>query len=210
MIVVHGSGGLDDRNVRWARWFRENGIATFQIDYFGPRGVSASSSFQPTPVHDSYDALRLLATHPKIDPTRIGIIGFSRGGNIALETANATAADAGGYRFAGHVALYPSCGLVGVREGGSGAPVLVLVGTRDDLVPVFQCELMAESARARGRDVVLKVYEGAYHSWDGDFNGEWFQRSINRSYRMYSDQSITRQSEKDVLEFLNNTLMRAR
>jgi dienelactone hydrolase len=50
-----------------------------------------------------------------IDPKRIGIIGFSRGANIALGTANATAEDAGGHSFAAHVALSES-GQAGARR----------------------------------------------------------------------------------------------
>lgn len=206
MIIAHASGGLDGRNERWARFLREHGIATFQIDYFGPRAVTAHSVFQPLPVHDAYDALRLLATHPRIDPTRIGIIGFSRGANIALLAANAGAETAGGHRFAAHVALYPSCAMARLWKGGSGAPVLLLAGSRDDLVPVSECERLAEAARSVGREITLTVYDGAYHGWDGDTRGVWFHRAINRSYTMLPDESVTARSRKDVLAFLQQAL----
>ena len=206
MIVAHASGGLDRRNERWASFLRQQGIATFQIDYFGPRGVTPTSAFQPLPVHDAYDALRLLATHPKIDATRIGIIGFSRGASMALQTTNADAGDTGSDRFAAHVALYPTCTFASVLRGGSGAPVLILVGTHDDLVSVSDCERVAKAGRAEGRDVTLKVYEGAYHGWDGDTSGVWFHRAINRSYTMIPDSKVTAESRKDVLEFLQRAL----
>lgn len=206
MIIAHASGGLDRRNERWASYLRAQGIATFQIDYFGPRGVTPTSTFQPLPAHDAYDALRLLATHPKIDATRIGIIGFSRGANIALITANADTGDTGGHRFAAHVALYPSCNMARVGKGGSGAPVLVLVGSRDDLASVTDCEWLVKIGHAEGRDVALKVYEGAYHGWDGDTSGVWYHRAINRSYTMIPDSKVTAESRKDVLEFLQRAL----
>jgi len=54
-----------------------------------------------------------LATDPRIDPTRIGHIGFSRGGAIALHSAvepMRQAVIAGAEpKYATHVAVYPPC-----------------------------------------------------------------------------------------------------
>lgn len=206
MIIAHASGGIDARNLRWAAFLRDHGIATFQLDYFGPRGVSATSASQPIPTYDAYDALRLLATHPMIDATRIGIIGFSRGAQIALWTANAPASLTGRHRFAAHVALYPSCGMASVDKGGSGAPVLVLVGTLDETTSVRSCERLVEDARAAGRDATLTVYEGAHHGWDGDYMGLWFHPALGRSYYMAPNQAVTERSRRDVLSFLQRVM----
>lgn len=195
MIIAHASGGTDARDERWARFLTGNGIAAFRIDYFGPRGITAHSRFQPVPHHDAADALRLLSTHPRIDPKRIGIIGFSRGANIAVHAANTEG-------FAAHVGLYPSCMAVSVNRGGSKAPVLILVGGLDDLVPVSSCDFMVRQARQDKRQVELKVYEKAHHGWDGDFSGVFHHRAINKSYRLQPDRQVTEQSRADVLEFL--------
>lgn len=87
------------------------------VDSFTPRNVRETATDQarlPTAanVADALAALRLLATHPRIDPDRIGIIGFSKGGQVALYTAlepfrRAVIDD--DRRFAAHVALYPYC-----------------------------------------------------------------------------------------------------
>lgn len=202
MVIAHGSGGLDWRSRRWARFFQDQGIATFMIDYFTPRGVFGNSKFQPIPLKDADDALHLLATHPRIDPKRIGIIGFSRGAHLAYEAANGGGTESKGVHFAAHVALYPSCDQLGVGAKGLSAPVLLLLGELDTVVPFVQCELLADRIRERGGQVKVKVYEGAYHGWDGDYTGDYFQPSIKRTYRLQADLNITQQSRLDVIEFL--------
>ena len=60
IVIAHASGGLGEQSERWARFFRERGgIATFKIDYFGPRGIRADSAVQPVPTNDTIDALHL-------------------------------------------------------------------------------------------------------------------------------------------------------
>lgn len=202
MIIAHASGGMDQRNERWAQFLRANGMATFVLDYFGPRGVYAESASQPTPTKDLLDTLQLLSTHPRIDPARIGVIGFSRGANMAMEAASMTARD--GTALAASVALYPSCWNVNFKREPSQVRVLLLAAGKDDLVPVAQCEVLAERGRDLGRDVTLKVYENACHGWDGDANIVWFHRAVNRSYTMCTDARITKESQQDVLAFLKN------
>lgn len=199
MIIAHASGGLDQRSERWASFLRANGIATFVLDYFGPRGITADSTKQPTPTMDVIDSLQLLTTHPQIDLARIGVIGFSRGADMALESANIRAS---GAALAAHVALYPVCTFARLARGGSGAPILLLSAGKDDLVPSVHCEVLAERGKDNGRDVTFKLYENACHGWDGDVNISWFHRAANRTYTMCTDAQVTKQSQEDVLAFL--------
>jgi dienelactone hydrolase len=206
MIVAHGSGGLDARSPQWSDYLRKQGIATLMIDYFGPRGVTWNSRTQPTPVSDIHDALRLLASHPAIDRTRIGVIGFSRGGVLAIEAANADPQDIGGLRYAAHVALYPPCISASVRRRGPGAPILVLIGSKDDVAAEPQCEYVVDSARRAGHDAKLIVYEGGYHGFDAGHSGIVTNRASGVSYRMHPDSAITRRAREDVRIFLGSAL----
>lgn len=205
IVLAHASGGLDARVDRWVAFFRGQGIATLAIDYFGPRGITANSATQPIPTHDTYDALRLLGSHPLIHPDRIAIIGFSRGGNLVLNAADMGTYEASGRQFAGYIALYPSCGVTNIRKG-NGAPVLIMLGDRDDLVPVVQCEALVENARNKGRSVELKIFEGGYHGWDGDYSGIWYHRALNASYTLHADNRITELSRQEAMHFLNPLL----
>jgi dienelactone hydrolase len=207
VIVAHASGGVDNRSERWARFLRDQGFATFKLDYFSPRGIDRHSAHQPEPVEDVFAALRLLATHPRIDPARIGVIGFSRGANMALTAAGIHwERYAGGNRFAAHVALYPTCWRFADLEARPRTPILVLIGSKDDLASADQCQQVVDQIRSKGPDASVKIYQGAYHGWDGDTTGVWYHRAINRSYEMRADLAVTRQSRQDVLEFLKRAL----
>jgi dienelactone hydrolase len=65
-----------------------HGIAAFILDSFTGRGITSTNSDQDqlsrlVGVLDAYRALDLLGSHPRIDPARVLIMGFSRGGGAA-------------------------------------------------------------------------------------------------------------------------------
>ena len=140
---------------------------------------------------DAYGALAYLRARPDIDGKHIGIMGGSHGGwtvlaamyEPALATNPLRAAKENGFTAA--IALYPSCaaryGLWhtmranGARTGPAAtyigvykpiAPVLILIGERDDWTPALPCERLAEAAQGGGYPVSIKVYPGAFHSFD--------------------------------------------
>lgn len=86
VVLMHGSGGIYNAMLEyWPNQFNAAGIAVFSLDTFGPRGVKSTAEDQSqvpfsADVVDVFAALKLLATHPRIDAGRIAIMGFSRGG----------------------------------------------------------------------------------------------------------------------------------
>ena len=73
--------------------------------------------------------------------------------------------------FAAAVALYPGC--VASRRTWSNAgvyrpvaPLLILIGDKDDWTPAEPCRRLAEAAQQAGYPVAIKIYPGAYHSFD--------------------------------------------
>ena len=74
MVIAHGSGGiLPGREAAWSARLNALGIATFVVDSFTPRGLQSTSRDQSrlstkANLADALAALRLLATHPRIDP----------------------------------------------------------------------------------------------------------------------------------------------
>jgi dienelactone hydrolase len=152
-------------------------------------------------LHDLVCALDLLSDHPLVDPSRIGVVGFSYGGTMALFLSawdtRVRATIVSGYFSswkAAHRVPYNLCGsqvLVGmlgqiehVDIAGLVAPRALLVesGTEDFLFPIEAAtESMAELAavyaamRAPIHALEHHVFEGG-HRWDGATSLAFFDR----------------------------------
>jgi dienelactone hydrolase len=86
---MHGSGGFEANTDLWRRQFESLGISTFALDSFSGRGsvstvVDQSQLGRLNMILDLYRSFVVLAGHPRIDPNRIAVMGFSRGGQAAL------------------------------------------------------------------------------------------------------------------------------
>src|ERR1700730_17112917 len=162
VVVVHPISGFREANEGWlAAELRRSGFATLTYDSFSARGLSQSavlgSRAGPPPASRgaaAFAALRLLAGHPRIAADRIGIVGFSFGGEVAHLTAFETlraAMGAGPSRFAAHVATYPG-GTYGARaEAGAytGAPILMLLGEKADTLRVAKPRAISHTRSPR-------------------------------------------------------------
>ncbi len=184
VVIAHGSGGVEpkDRNF-WAPYFNQLGFATFVVDSFTPRGVARTVDDQTLVSRaantvDAFHALAFLAADARFDPARIGIIGFSRGGNAATETATRTFRDNvlpqnKNLQFAFHIPLYVGCQDGRYRKNNSfdktNAPMLFLLGSKDNYTPAAQCVGLIEDMQQEYPGAIeYRVYDGANHSFDGD------------------------------------------
>lgn len=206
VIVVHGSGGKGKREAAWAAFFQQRGYATLVIDYFGPRGITSKSPTQPTPVGDVFQALARLADHPRIDPARIVVIGFSRGAVMSVEASNDAGRSTGGVRAAVHVALYPGCRRGHIDNDPGLPPLLILLGTEDSYTTPGECQRLVSGSVSKGRIVELGIYEGATHAWDAGFDGTFYHQAASRTVTIRSSQEFTERSRSEVVAFLARTL----
>jgi dienelactone hydrolase len=178
MIVVHGSGGISPgREMEYGALLNDRGIAAFVIDYYLPRGATDDVNYmlrvlsitEFDAVTDSYSALKILQTHPDIDPTRVGIMGFSYGGMAARFAMDQRIADVlteGGPGFATHVDYYGPCFQNLNSPAATGAPLLTLRGTEDKSNELPACEKREAELRELGVTVESHVFEGAGHAWE--------------------------------------------
>lgn len=175
MVVHHGSGGVkDEREGRYAREMVQLGVAALIIDSFKGRGISSSVEDQAVLSNaemtgDAFAALKALAVHPRIDGKRVGLVGFSKGGTVALLAAHeASAARAlpPGLRFALHVPIYPWCGTHYFKPKSTGAPIYMLLGGADTYAGVAPCQEKAANLKAEGAQIEVVVFPGAAHGFD--------------------------------------------
>jgi dienelactone hydrolase len=121
---------------------------------------------------DAYRALQLLVHHPRIDPTKIALLGVSRGGQGAVYAAMKRMRTAFGLpdaEFAGFLAMYPNCNTT-YRDDAvtTGKPILILHGTADNYNPIAPCRAYVDRAKKAGANIRLLEYEGGQHGFDAE------------------------------------------
>lgn len=173
VVLLHGSGGLGGGNELWAKQFLAIGIAPLLLDSFSARGLVSTSTDQAqlgrlNMILDAYRAFEMLAAHPRIDPARIAVMGFSRGGQAALYASMRRFQQLWSPRavFALHIPLYASCTTTFVGDTDVTGPIRQHHGQSDDYVTVAPCRPYFERLRAAGRDAQLIEYPGAHHVYD--------------------------------------------
>ena len=175
VVLQHGSSGMTANVEMWAREFNEIGISTLALDGFTGRGLTDVNSNQALLgrlnfVLDIYRALDVLAKHPRVDPQRIALMGFSRGGQAALY-ASLTRFDKmwnrSGIKFAAYIPFYPDCATTFVADTNvADRPIRIFGGTQDDYNPIALCKAYVERLKAAGRDVQVTEYPTASHAFD--------------------------------------------
>jgi dienelactone hydrolase len=175
VVLLHGSGGASGYVDDWARALNCLGIATLLVDSFTGRGIETTFMNQDAlgrlaMIVDAYRAHELLARHPRIDASRIALMGFSRGGQAALYAAVSRFRRMHAQKtadYAAHIAFYPACHTRFLDdERVESLPIHVLHGTEDDLNPIEPCREYVARVRAAGGDIQLHEFAGARHIFD--------------------------------------------
>ena len=176
VVLLHGSGGVSGFVDDWARELNSLGVAVLILDSFTGRGIVNTQSDQDqlsrlVMVLDAYRALELLEKHPRIDPERVLVMGFSRGGGAAHWTAQkrflAMHGPKSGLQFAGHIAFYPTCnrffnGWLDVVD----KPIRVFHGAADDYILSDGCRSYVDQLKKAGKDATFTEYPDAHHVFD--------------------------------------------
>jgi dienelactone hydrolase len=178
VILLHGSGGiLPSRELTYAPQLARLGVAALVVDSFGARRDRGTEYLdrilnitETMILADAYTGLGFLAARREIDPRHVVLTGFSYGAMSTMYGLYAQFADKlapPGLRFAGHVAFYGPCIARFDDSRTTGAPLLMLIGGKDELVDQRRCAEVAADLRRGGSRVATIVYPDAVHQWDG-------------------------------------------
>ena len=149
VVLMHGSGGMGANIEFWERELNTIGVSTFALDGFTARGLTQTSSNQALLgrlnfILDIYRGLDVLAKHPRVDPQRIALMGFSRGGQAALYASLKRFHqlwNKSGAEFAAYVALYPDCATTFVADTEvADRPFRIFGGCVDAYNPIALCQ----------------------------------------------------------------------
>ena len=223
VVIVNSTTGSDGRGAFYAKALNQAGIATLEIDMFQGRGIPASLVHNMPHV---FQSLQYLANHPRIDGTRVGIMGFSYGAQVSLLTSSDVIGRTYGdrnLRFAAHLALYPQCWVLRKRlendkllkpaifKEVTGRPVHILVGEKDDYDSLEGCRAFLAGLPAASKPhYALSAYEGATFAWDSRFDSAVYEAEANRgrggTVRVNADTDIARQSREFALTYFSRYL----
>jgi dienelactone hydrolase len=180
VVLMHGSSGVGATTEAWVHSFNTMGISTFVIDGFSGRGLTAVGPNQAllgrlNLILDIYRSLDILAKHPRVDPERIVLMGFSRGGQAALYASLDRFNklwNKSGAQFAGYIPFYPDCSTSYATDTEVAArPIRIFHGTPDDYNPVASCKAYVARLQAAKRDVALTEYPDSAHGFDAGLLG---------------------------------------
>jgi carboxymethylenebutenolidase len=124
------------------------------------------------------------------DVSRLGIIGFCRGGRTVWEYAAHSDALKAGVAFYGSLVdpqnpAWPKSPIQLAPE--IKAPVLGLYGEADQGIPVKQVEQMKEALKAAGKVADFKIYPGAPHGFHADYRPSYRQDAAEDAWKQMTD-----------------------
>jgi dienelactone hydrolase len=176
MVIISSSGGVLDFNEGYyARELSERGVAVLVVDSFTPRGIHDTITNQLTVTswhmeNDAFAALGELQKDKRIAPDRIGIMGISKGGIVAQNSAfigRRALRGTGAQEFALHVPIVPDCAGQFRDARTTGKPIFYMLAELDDADPAQLCLDYVRRIKIAGNpNATAKVYEGAHHNWE--------------------------------------------
>ena len=174
VILSHGSGGLRKYHDSYVELLTNSGYVVFQIDHYLSRNIKYDKTFSKvsgiTFMNDSFKALELIKTHPKIN--KVAYIGWSQGGvgPILSHFSQATnLINNSTNLFDASIAIYPYCGFTFNKIAKTNNPLLILTGRDDDLTPEQACINIYEKFSKNKKKIKHVSLEGAKHGYDNPF-----------------------------------------
>jgi dienelactone hydrolase len=178
VLIFHGSDGFKPNHEEIALKLAKEGLAALALNWFG--GESERSHLDMIQADDILQALSFLKQQPAVDSDRLGLVGFSRGGGLALIMGSLIRQTKAIVNYFGltswkrgmeefrHLSLNQTDHLNFVSK--IECPIISFHGDRDTVVPVEDTLNLDAVCRRYGVDHQHIIYPGVNHSfiWPGD------------------------------------------
>ena len=182
VIVIPGGGHrelwMDHEGYRVARWLAEHGVAAFVLKYRLARERGSIYTVEGHSLADVQRAIRLVRIHAaawQIDPQRIGVMGFSAGGELAALAGTRFAAGADAVAAADplerissrpdfQALIYPSIPAE-LSLPISAPPAFLLCGAEDQASISQGLADLYRAMRRSGLRAELHIYDGVGHGF---------------------------------------------
>ena len=199
VALIHSCLGLPQNRAAFAATLASWGYVALWVDEFAPRGLRETCSVDfPVGPADAAAALDYLARQPFVDASRVAVVGFSQGGDVALAIA-ALPPHRVSPRAA--AAFYPPCAN---RQGETlTIPTLVLVGAADSVTPAADCQAFVAAQPPGAAVARLVVLPGAGHLFDDPASAGG--RVVLGMHFAY-DRPAAARAEQELRRFLAKTL----
>jgi pectinesterase len=215
IVVIHGGGWRSGDKTRFAAQAAHLASQGFAAACIGYRLLPEVEFPAPiVDCKAAVRWVRANAARHGIDPDRIGATGGSAGGHLTamlatshtakelegdggnagvssrVQAAVAMATPADMSRFAERANPKPDAKLTALispvtHVSKDSAPVLLLHGTKDTLVPMAQSELLLEKYQKAGARAELVKIEGGIHAfWNGE---QWFADTMKRTVAFFRE-----------------------
>lgn len=167
VCALHGSGGLHNTGaLQVGELLASQGFCVFVPHYFAAtdtQWADVTTIWREFPnwLRVVSDLLDFAEEHPKADPGRIGLIGFSLGAYLSLALGSQQ------QRIKAIVDFFGGLSDYFIERLTQLAPVLILHGEADKIVPVSEAHKVAQTIEQRGLPYEMKLYRNAGHGFHG-------------------------------------------
>jgi acetyl esterase/lipase len=195
IVLCPGGGhsvlGANSEGHAVAKWLADHGIAAFVLKYRLEREKGSPYKIEVHALQDAQRAIRTVRANAKewgVDPKRVGILGFSAGGEVVgyastrFDMGKADSEDPierQGSRPDFQVLIYP--GPLGVTKGPNGdppptltketPPAFIAIGEKDGMaVPMANHFIALKKA---GVSTELCIFAGAGHAFGMSKDAKW-------------------------------------
>ena len=195
VVMIPGTSGVDQRQEFYRSHLLRAGVGTLVVDI--KTGIFRNRHDRP-PADDYIpvvlEAAQRIRKRADVDGERVGIMGWSFGGTVALRLANSDKTHV--QVFAAHVGIYGGC-TRSSRVSLYNIPILMLMGTADTMVDSNKCFDFQHN-----HNVPVIFFEGAHHGFD--------KEGVNRNRRgriMRWDREAAYKSRDHVVRFFKKHLI---